>query len=393
MIAPFHDTYGFNREDVTLANWRLAPYSRWSFQNLRELVPTSGIRCRSETREQAAPVSALMKETFHTSNNQNASVLGFLDFSHTDAFVLMRHGEVIAEHYAPHTGVNARHVIFSVSKSLTGILCGILEDEGVLDPDKPVTHYVPEAATSAYGDCTLRHVLDMRVSLDFTEDYLNTDGDYARYRRSTLWNPHVDGKPDETMAEVLFSLPKAAGPHGGAFFYASPNSDMLGVIIERATGRRYAELMSEYLWQAIGAHNHASISVDRVGAARSAGGISVTARDLARIGTMLLSDGTVSGKQVVSERWIADMLTAGDHEAWVADNSGPMPKGRYRSQWYQTGEEDNGFCAIGIHGQWLYIDPRAGTVIVKFSSQPDPLDDDLKQDNLAFFRSVNRLVS
>jgi len=286
--------------------------------------------------------------------------------------------------------VNAKHVVFSVSKSLTAILSGILEAEGVIDPDKPVLHYLPEAKGSAYGDCSYRDVLDMRVSLAFDEAYLNKDGAYARYRRSTLWNPPEAGMPTETMAKFILTLKKADRPHGGPFFYASPNADLLGIIIERATGRRFTDLMSERVWKPLGAKNHAVVTVDAAGSSRTAGGICVTARDLARVGEMLRDGGRVDSRQIVPQTWLSDMLTAGDHEAWMASQPTILPNGRYRSQWYQTGEADGVFFALGIHGQWLYVDPSQETVIVKLSSQPNPLDDELKQDNLAFFRAISR---
>ena len=101
----------------------------------------------------------------------------------------MKGGKLVGDWFAPHMDFGARHIIFSISKSLTAILAGILEGEGVFDPEAPVTQYIPEAAGSAYGDATVRHVLDMTVSLDFEEAYLDPESAFARYRRATLWNP------------------------------------------------------------------------------------------------------------------------------------------------------------------------------------------------------------
>ncbi|MBW8319893.1 MAG: beta-lactamase family protein [Rhizobium sp.] len=391
MTTEFKTTYGFERRDVTIANWRTAPYSRWSFQNLREMVPTTEIRAAAEEPETALAASPLLDAALETGLAGTADARAFLDHAHTDAFVLMKGGRIVAEHYAPHSHVNARHIVFSVSKSLTALVSAVLQDQGVIDPDCPVVSLIPEARGSAYGDCSYRDVLDMRVSLDFDEAYLDKNGAFARYRRSTLWNPSEPGAPVETLTEFLMTIPKADRPHGGPFFYASPNSDLLGILIERASGRRYADLFSDLLWKPLGAKNHALVSVDGAGTARSAGGVCVTARDLARVGQMLLDGGTANGRQVVPAAWVEDMQTAGDPAAWAASQPIMLPNGRYRSKWYQTGEPDGAFCAIGIHGQWLYVDPSTETVIVKLSSQPNPLDDELKQDNFAFFRALSRL--
>jgi len=392
MITTFKDVNGFTRRDVTLANWRTAPYSRWAFHNVRDLVPTAVIGCGAVSAETALDDGGFLDAVIATDVAGVSTVGGFLDYAHTDGFVVMRGGKVVAEYYAPHSCVNAAHVIFSISKSMTAIVSGILEAEGLIDSGRPVTHYLPEAAGSVYGDCTYRDVLDMRVSLDFEEAYLDPRGAFARYRRAMLWNPPMPDEEPENLADFLLTLKKAEGPHGGPFFYASPNADLLGVVIERVTGSRFPDLMSALLWKPLGALNDACVTVDAIGTSRTAGGICMTARDLARVGEMLRQGGAVEGRQVVPEGWIADMLQNGNTEAWLVGRNVDLPNGRYRSQWYQSGEPDGAFCAIGIHGQWLYIDPSTETVIVKLSSQPDPLDDEVKQNMFAFFRTISRMA-
>ncbi|MDX3926184.1 MAG: serine hydrolase [Shinella sp.] len=392
MTQTFIEKNGFARAEVTLSNWRTAPFSRWSFQHVRELVPTAEIRAAATEAEQPAECEAFLTLPLETGAGGPATIKDFLRHAETDAFVVMRSGRIAGEYYAPHANANARHIVFSVSKSLTAVVSGILEQQGLIDPDKPVTAYLPEAAGSAYGDCSYRDVLDMRVSLDFEEAYLDPMGAFGRYRRAMLWNPAEAGLAAETLASFLLTLRKAQRPHGGPFFYASPNSDLLGVVLERVTGMRFCDLMSELLWKPMGARNDAYVTVDAAGTPRTAGGICVTARDLARVGELIRQGGAANGRQIVPSAWIKDMMTGGDHEAWVAGQNASLPNGRYRSQWYQSGEAGDAFCAIGIHGQWLYVDPGSETVVVKLSSQPNPLDDELKQDNFAFFRAICRMA-
>lgn len=392
MTATFLETNGFKRADVTLTTWRTTPYSQWSFQHLRDLVPSAEIACTRIEPEEARPSAAFLARDIETGVDGVGTVQEFLDHAHTDAFVVMRKGEIVGEYYAPHASVNAKHVVFSISKSLTALVSGILEAQGIIDPDRPVTDYLPEAAGSVYGDCSYRDVLDMRVSLDFEEAYLDPNGAFARYRRSTLWNPPEPGAPTETLADFLLTLKKAERPHGGPFYYASPNSDFLGVILHKVTGTRFPDLMSDLLWKPLGARNDGYVTVDAIGTARTAGGINITARDLARVGEMLRKGGRANGTQVVPEAWIDDMRNNGDPEAWKAANGNLLPNGRYRSQWYQSGDASGSFCAIGIHGQWLWIDPSSETVIVKLSSQPDPLDDEMKQDIFVFFNAMAQMA-
>ena len=148
------------------------------------------------------------------------------------------------------------------------------------------------------------------------------------------------------------------------FHYTSPNSDLLGWVIERATGRRYAELMSEKVWKPAGAERSAYITVDRLGAPRCAGGMCVTLRDLARVGQWLIEE---------RPRFL-EGLQQGDARAWAAGDLRPYFPGlpmRYRDQWYVL---ENLYFGFGIHGQNLFVDPANELVIAKLSSQAQPMD-------------------
>ena len=228
----------------------------------------------------------------------------------------MKDGKFVADFHAPHHDPRSRHIIFSISKSLTAILAGMLEADGLLDPQAPVTDYVPEAARSAYADATLRNLLDMTVSLDFDEAYLDPESAFARYRRAMLWNPQLPGRAEESLLDFVASLQKGPAPHGGPFRYRSPNSDLLGVVVERASGRRFADLLSERLWAPIGATADGQVTVDRRGNARAAGGVCMTARDLARVGELMRCGGVADGRRILSEGWLRDTLESGDAEAW-----------------------------------------------------------------------------
>ena len=161
----------------------------------------------------------------------------------------------------------------------------------------------------------------------------------ARYRVATGWNPADTPALATDLHSFLVTLPRDASPHGARFHYVSPNSDMLGWILERAGGQPYARLLSELIWSRFGAEAGAYVTVDRAGAARSAGGICVTLRDLARFGEMVRNLGRVGDRQIVPRWWIEDILLNADRRAWLAEPSAAkfLPAGRYRSQWYMIG--------------------------------------------------------
>ncbi|MEP9387443.1 serine hydrolase [Mesorhizobium sp. KR9-304] len=385
----FRGRYGFAREAVTLANWRTSPYSRWSFTNVAELVPSAVIEAASGRSEPPlADPAWLLGQKIELSSGV-ATVGAFLESCDTDCLVVMKSGKVVADHHSPLHRPHDRHIIFSISKSLTAILAGVLEDEGRLDPEAPVIDYVPEMSHSAYAEATVRHVLDMRVAVAIEETYLDPMSAYGRYRRAMLWNPPLTGEEPESMLGFLASLDKAEGAHGGPFRYRSPNSDLLGIVVERASGQRYADIMRDRLWRGVGAHSDGLVTIDRAGTARAAGGVSMTARDLARVGEMMRLGGVGPIGHVVSERWVRDTLGAGDRAAWKAgDFPHLFANGSYRNKWYSSGRESGAFCAIGIHGQWLYVDPAAEVTIVRFSSQPVPVDDPVDLDCVRLFQAI-----
>jgi CubicO group peptidase (beta-lactamase class C family) len=385
------DRTSFARAEVTLANWREHPYSQWSFQNVPELVPAAEITAASGEEGPVAEPGLIASLAIHQPDGHETTAIEHLKLSFADRFVIMRDGMVLDEWMAPHSEAEHPHIIYSVSKSVTGMLAGIAVDDGLLDPDTPVADYVPTRRNGAYGKARVRHLLDMTVSLDFVENYLDRTGPFARYRRSTLWNPQLSGR-HETLHDVLVSLKPQAREHGRIYYYASPNTDMMGMVIEAAAGQRFHSYLADRLWGPLGARGASHVTVDRVGAARAAGGICVTARDLARFGQLVLDDGaTADGRQLIPAGWIEDMRMNGDREAWRKGNDAHVFRsGRYRSFWYQVGDDRGSFCAIGIHGQWIWIDPTSRVVLVKMSSRPTPTDEAMTRAEVEFLGQVAR---
>ncbi|WP_226782479.1 serine hydrolase domain-containing protein [Oceaniglobus trochenteri] len=355
------------RREVTLANWRRQPYSGWAFSHLREIAPTAAINPQ-RGRETLPDMGGVLSEPMAFGNDSRTigAVLGLLS---TDVLLACRNGQPTLGWVAPHADANAPHLLFSVSKSITGLVAGALAQDGRLDPSAPVVHYLPECAGSAFEDATVRNLLDMRVSMNVDETYGNDLDWGARYRRAVLWDPAQPGEKIDLLS-LLFDLRKGDEGHGQAFRYRSANTDVLGAVISAAAGKAFHDVAAETLWAPMQARGEAHIGVDGIGTALTAGGISCTAFDLARIGELLRCGGAVGGKQVLSPDLVEDTLHGGDAEAWNTGDWGKtMPGHRYRNQWYARGDSDGCFFAKGIHGQWLYVNPRRQVTIVKLSSQ------------------------
>jgi CubicO group peptidase (beta-lactamase class C family) len=360
---------------VTLANWQDPPFNRWAFRHMRELIPSHPIPAG---RPAPLPASGARLDLDDVRvarlDGSSATVAEVLAGTWTDAFVVLRDGQVVAERYDAGMHAGTRHLLMSVSKSVVGCVAGVLAGRGLLDPGSLVTAYVPEVGGSGYAGATVRDLLDMRTGVLFRETYTALDAEVRVMERSMGWRPAQPGDP-EGAYPYLATLGRE-GPHGGSFSYRSADSDMLGWVCERASGTRMADLISTLLWQPIGAEADAEITCDPLGCAVHDGGVSAVARDLARFGQMLVDD----GRGVVPEAWLADVRapSPGVREAFAStDNEYVLPGGWYRSQfWVIPGGVDGAgapvMVCLGIHGQLIYADRAARTVVVKFSSWPDP---------------------
>lgn len=349
---------------ATLANWRSSPFNRWAFHHVRELLPSADIPNDWGRIRQLASRTCEFKLRIEPDAGEPLTLEAFLKETDTDGFVVLHRGRILFESYANGMTPQTPHILMSVSKSMLGLLFGLLE----LDPQAQVTDIVPELKNTAYRGATLRHLLDMRAGIAFDEDYLASSGAIVEYRKSTGWNPLGPGEAPSDLHSFYSTLTQSDGAHGGRFHYTSPNSDLIGWVIERATARRYADLMSERLWKPIGAEYPAYVTGDRLGAPRTAGGMCVTLRDLARVGLFMSEN---------RNAWIDDIERNGDAEAWTAGDLVQYYPGlplRYRSFWYVLKGAAPLLFGMGIHGQNLFVDRRNELVIAKVSSQAVPLD-------------------
>jgi CubicO group peptidase (beta-lactamase class C family) len=362
---------------VTLANWRKAPFSAWGFRNVRRLVPTAEIPASGGATPLELDLEDLSDVAFAGHDGKPTAIGDALPATDTDAFIVLRRGRIAAEWYGRGMSATTLHIVFSVSKSICGALGGILADRGLLDVDAPVTDAVPELGDSVYADCRVRHLLDMAVGIAFTEDYDDPNGDVARYRNAVGWDPLPPGQPATDLRTYLAQQRPDGQKHGGLFHYVSTNTDVLGWVFERACRQPYCDIVSQYLWQPLGAERDACITVDAHNAMRAAGGVCASPRDLARFGEMMRRRGVAGGRQVVPGWWIDDINGNGDAEAWARSEFAEIfPHASYRSQWYRIDRERGVLAAFGIHGQWIYIHPGAELVIIRMASEATPLDPD-----------------
>lgn len=382
---------------VTLANWRNPPFARWGFQHVREIVPSADIANNpGDVWTLPAGTRDFAAVRIDGGSKGPLSLDAWLELSNTDGIVVLHKGRTLLERYFGTMTAATPHILMSVSKSMLGLLAGILQARGVLEPDRLVTDILPEVKDTAYAGARIRDLLDMRVGLEFDENYLATSGPIVAYRKSTNWNPLEPGETPSDLRSFYKNLRNTIRPHGRDFHYVSPNTDLLGWVIERAAGRRFADLMSELIWQPMGAARSAYITVDRLGAPRCAGGMCTTVSDLARVGQLLVQGGVRGGREIIPSAWIDDIVRKGDPKAW---DVGPFVEYfpgtamHYRAKCYVLRGEKPVLLGLGIHGQYLYVDLKNEVVIAKASSEDLPLDGDAIRLSMRAFAAIRDLAA
>ncbi|MFF8567351.1 serine hydrolase domain-containing protein [Streptomyces albidoflavus] len=310
-----------------------------------------------------------------------------------DGLIVVHRGTVRHESYPGDLTPDRPHMLYSVSKSVIGMVAAGLVADGHLDVDKLITAYVPELAGSGYTGATVRDILDMRSGIRFSEDYLTPGSDVSQVDQAVGWAPREDDRVPASLYEYLRLLRvERARPHGGPFTYRSCETDVLGWVCERATGERMPELLSRRLWSRL-AEQDMDAAVDRSGTVFFDGGLAATLRDTARFGELVRRDGGRHNRiGLVPDTWIEDCLTGGpdSRQAFGDDPSsmGLFPGGMYRNQFWVPYAERRVLLCLGIHGQMLYIDFDNEAVVAQLSSWPAPLQEDYLQDAFAAVETI-----
>jgi CubicO group peptidase (beta-lactamase class C family) len=282
-----------------------------------------------------------------------------LERTYTNALLIMKDGRIVSEIYRNNSNERSRFIGWSMTKSITSVLVGCaLADDYIDSLDTPISDSLPELKGGGYDGVSIRHVMQMRSGVDYQERY-----DFAN--PGTAASNHIAALVRNTarFADVARTLPRIHEP-GELFQYKTIDTAVLGWLIERATGGSVAAYTASCLWEPLGAESDGYYIMDGlpgVGREFSGAGFNATLRDFARFGQMMLDGGIADGRRIVSEDW-------------VQQSTGPSgetgeQRGGYGLQWWMVGQ-DNAYAAIGLQGQYIYIDPATRTVVVKLSYYP-----------------------
>jgi CubicO group peptidase (beta-lactamase class C family) len=351
------------------------PQNRWALSHFRELVPTVTVWRGAEPCSGLPPApgpgaSAIDSLAFHDLDGKPRNWADSLVDTYTDGMVILHRGRLVYERYLGALTARRPHACFSITKSYAATLAATLIAEGVLDEHQTVPHYLPDMTRTAYGDASLRAVLDMLIGVDYSELYTDPAAHVWAYSRAGGLRPRPAGyRGPDGFHEYLLTLRKE-GEHGQTFAYKTVNTEVLCWVMERATGVPFAELLSQRLWSQLGCEEDGYVSVDPLGVAMGGGGLCATTRDLARFGELMRCDGARGSRQVIPAAVVANVRRGADPAKFAKAGYTLLGGYSYRDMWWVTHNEHGAFEARGIHGQRLYVAPGAELVVARHASHP-----------------------
>ena len=384
--APEEETYAgpFTRTEARalreawdyVDGWFGGDRMRFGHLNVDRLVPTVALRGGGSVR--ALPEASRPEVSEHIVRTRDRGEVSLDDYvsndPRVDGFIVLHRGEIVYERYV-HMQPGDRHLYFSVSKLVAGLLISTLQDEGLIDVSWPVERYIPDLVGTGWEGTTVRNLLDMASGIDCAETaeaYADIDSCMLVMERSVGLQPEL---PTVVFREHMVTAPHGI-QQGTRYEYASANTSMLMYLAEVVTGRRYPDLISDLVWRHVGAESEALLvsgDYEKGEAAAAHAGLFTTLRDLARLGMFVLEQDAFQRKllddarpHLFSDSWGGAYETAADrptHAAWQSD----------------VVFADGDFGKGGWGGQFLYVSPGRDLVIAWFGTfDEDLVDPDLQ---------------
>ncbi len=348
-----------------------------TYRNIDRLFPSRVIEAGDSPRELPASELSIDGLAFEVDGEQY-DIYDYLALNNVTGLVVLKDGKVVYETYQRGNDRDTRWMSMSIAKSISSTLAGMAIKDGLIDGlDAQVVDYVPELKGSAYDGVSLRDILMMSSGVSWNETYTDVNSD-----RRDLLRAQIAQQPGGAM-EVMASLERAADP-GSVNNYSTGETQILAEVIHGAIDRPLSEYLSEKLWQPWGMENDATWWLESPDGVEIGGsGISATLRDYAHFGQFMLEGGVIDGESLLPDGWTEEATqptTLSDGEAL---DYGYM----WWTGWTTPSREDQAYSAVGIQGQYVYVNPAHDIVIAQNAAEPKPLGKEVI-DPMAFFDAV-----
>jgi len=292
----------------------------------------------------------------------------------TTGFIVVKDDSIVYERYFRGGCEDSLFTSWSMAKSFLSALIGIAIEEGYIDSvNDSVSKYFPELKETGYNNVPIKHLLQMSSGIRFDETYYDLSSDiYVMLEKVFFFRRPIEN--------TILNL-KSERPSGEHFHYASVDSQVLGMLLSRATGTTVTAYLEEKIWRPLGMESDANWNIDDTGVELSFCCLNATLRDYARFGRLYLNKGNWNGVQIVPENWVLESVVPDQPHL----QPGVTEEGwGYQYQWWIPEEPDGAFLACGVFGQYIYIYPAENLVMVKTSVDLKMSDD----ESLAAFRAI-----
>lgn len=287
--------------------------------------------------------------------------------------IVIKDDAIRLEAYGLGAGPETLWTSYSVAKSISSLLVGVALKEGAIAHiDDVLETYIPEFKGFDYGKVSVRQLLTMTSGIAWNEDYVDPDSDVARMYLNACEGeePHI-----LTYMKGL----KAAHEPGEIWNYSTGETDLVGILIQKATGKSLGQYLSEKIWQPFGMQQCGYWLADECSGMNIGGsGLSASLRDYARLGTLMLHQTEINGKRMVTPEWFNEATSL----LYQTNDQG----GGYGYLWWRN--PDGSYAAHGIFGQLLYIHPDENLVIAQIAAWPQAGSKELSQNQQAFIQAV-----
>lgn len=321
---------------------------------------------------------------------QRIDTASFLARTDTTGLIIIKDDKIVFERYYRGTDAHTRTVAWSLSKSFVSALIGIAVSEGKIQSiNDPVTRYVPELAASAYDGVRIKDVLQMSSGARWNEDYSDSHSDVVRFGHAVAFGQSLDA--------FAATLPREHVP-GTYLRYNSMDTQVLGMVLRRATGMSLSAYLSTRLWQPLGMQDEAYYLTDRCGVEFAAGGLNATLRDYARLGLLYAHHGNWNGVQIVPSEWVRASTTPDAPQLMPGRRPSSTEVWGYGYHWWIPDLQGD-YLAVGIFNQFVYVNPQQHLVIAKSSANHAygtgrGYDEakDLEGTHLALFKAIDKAL-
>ena len=380
-------------------DWDRPPWNRWAFQRMSQILRTAPIY-KDRTDKVHNPLDTNLvdigKIQFELEDAAVCTIDQFIEDSYTDGLLVLHNNKIVHESYYNGMQPHTLHLGQSVSKSIVATAAASLFEQRLLDVEAPITEFLPELSETAWKGATVQHVLDMSTGVQYDETYHERDSDVGKTDVASGWKPAPQDLDTSnwpaSLWEQILSLKTQDAEHGSRFLYRSIETEVLGFAMERVTGQRLPEIISERLWKPMGAEEDANITVEALGCSTASGGISASLRDYARFGKLLLDDGLIEGRRVLPQWWIDD-IRHGRHGKFSEAGKEVFADGGYRNQFWIENKNKSTHVCLGVFGQCVYVSQEYGMVAVKLSTWPEFLDRVTGRNTIRAFHAIGQALS